>query len=315
MNLWRPALTPVLVCMAALACVSLFFDSDRRTLPAAVVTPAPAQAHFDLVYRTVDGSDLAMDIYLPAVSNRRAPLVVWIHGGGWRAGSKERCPITFLTDSGYAVASINYRLSTVAPFPAQIEDCKAAIRWLRANADTFGFDRERFAVAGASAGGHLASLVGASGDVKGFDKGDNLNYSSRVQAVVSIFGPTDFTRRPEKPFGQLQEAEKLVGQLLGGSPEEKKDLAALASPLTHVTKDDPPFLFIHGDKDTLVPLEQSRVMEKALKQAGIPADLYVMHGVGHGLNDPQALVRLSTFLDHTIGPATRANDRARAPVN
>ena len=195
MNIWRPASTPVLVFLAALACVSLFFDSDRRTFPAAETPSAPTQAHFDLVYKTVGGSDLALDIYLPTARNQRAPLVVWIHGGGWRSGSKDRCPVTFLTDSGYAVASINYRLTTVAPFPAQIEDCKAAIRWLRANADTFGFDRERVAVAGASAGGHLAALIGASGDVKAFDKGEHLNYSSRVQSVVSIFGPTDFTSR------------------------------------------------------------------------------------------------------------------------
>lgn len=315
MNLWRPALTPFLVCMAALACVSLFFDRERPFLPAAEAPAVPAQAHFDLVYKTVNGMDLALDLYLPAVSNRRAPVVVWIHGGGWKSGSKDRCPVTFLTDRGFAVASINYRLSTVAPFPAQIEDCKAAIRWLRANAHTFGLDRERFAVAGASAGGHLAALVGASGDVKAFDKGENLNESSRVQAVVSIFGPTDFTRRPEKPFAQMQEAEKLVAQLLGGPPEAKKELAALASPITHITKDDPPFLFIHGDKDTLVPLDQSIAMEKALRQAGISSELYVMQGVGHGLNDPQALARLSHFLEQSLGVSRTTADSQTAPVN
>jgi acetyl esterase/lipase len=219
-----------------------------------------------------------LDLYLPEKAQGPLPLIVFIHGGGWSAGSKDGCPGVAMLEKGYAVASINYRLSQHAVFPAQIEDCKAAIRWLRANAKQYGYDASRVAVWGHSAGGHLSALLGTSGGVKEWDVGGNLDQSSRVQAVIDWSGPTDFgafaifLRDPNSP----------VGRLLGCTPSENMGKAAKASPITFVSKDSAPFLIVHGDKDNLVPLSQAERLTDALKKAGVEVTLRVLAGVGHG---------------------------------
>jgi acetyl esterase/lipase len=208
-----------------------------------------------------------LDLYLPKAGTN-LPLIIIIQGGAWLGGNKEMdVPLDYLA-RGYAVASINYRLSQHALFPAQIEDCKTAVRWLRANAAKYSLDPARFAAWGKSAGGHLAALLGTTGDVKPFDVGENLSFPSRVQAVVDYFGPTDFLQMQAHrlPDGRQHDAAKSPESLLiGGLVQENKDKAARANPITYVTKDAPPFLICHGDLDPMLPHHQSELLEAALK--------------------------------------------------
>jgi acetyl esterase/lipase len=223
------------------------------------------------------GSERQMlDLYLPA-SGTNWPLIVWIHGGGWTEGSKANPPGLGFLRHGFALASINYRFSQDAIFPAQLLDCKAAVRWLRAHAPTYGIDPGRIGVWGASAGGHLVALLGTTGGVKEFDTGENLGVSSRVQAVCDWFGPTDFTGfpGPDKP-------DSPVARLIGGPVSKNLEQAQRANPIHYISKDDPPFLIMHGDKDPVVPLAQSQLLVDALQKAGVPATFHVVPGGGHG---------------------------------
>jgi acetyl esterase/lipase len=235
-----------------------------------------------------------LDLYLPqqAIGENqrpeRLPLIIWVHGGAWMGGDKKNCPAVKFVHEGYAVASINYRLSQHAIFPAQIEDCKAAVRWLRANADKYGLDPKRIGVWGASAGGHLVALLGTTGDVKEFDKGENLKFSSRVQAVCDYFGPTDFLKIGEFPSTiKHYDVNSPESKLIGGAILENKEACRRANPITYVTKNDPPFLIVHGDTDPLVPHNQSELLYEALQKAGVQAKLHIVKGGGHGgFKDP-----------------------------
>jgi len=235
-----------------------------------------------------------LDLYLPqqatgqGQNTDRLPLIIWVHGGAWMGGDKGNCPAVRFVHKGYAVASINYRLSQHAIFPAQIEDCKAAVRWLRANADKYGLDPKRIGVWGSSAGGHLVALLGTTGDVKEFDKGENLKFSSRVQAVCDYFGPTDFLKIGELPSNiKHNAADSPESKLIGGAILENKEACRRANPITYVTKDDPPFLIVHGDADLLVPHNQSELLYEALQKAGVQAKLHIVKGGGHGgFKDP-----------------------------
>ncbi|MEZ6034982.1 MAG: alpha/beta hydrolase [Planctomycetaceae bacterium] len=164
----------------------------------------PVRIERDLVYAEVDGQQLTLDLYLPE-GQKRAPLVVWIHGGGWRGGTKHNPPLREITKDGFALASISYRFTNKAIFPAQIHDCKGAVRWLRTNADRFGYNPDWIAVAGSSAGGHLALLMGTSGGVTALEGnvGGNLDRSSAVQAVIDYFGPSDFVLREDSARPRL----------------------------------------------------------------------------------------------------------------
>jgi acetyl esterase/lipase len=238
----------------------------------------------DLDYVTNGHERQRLDLYLPS-QGKNLPLIINVHGGAWLMGSKDdMVPLSFLS-GGYAVASINYRLSQHAIFPAQIEDCKSAVRWLRKNATKYGYDPDRFGVIGASAGGHLVAMLGTTGDVKEFDVGENLDVSSRVQAVVDLFGPTDLLQMDDHrlPNGQIHNLEDSPESLLvGGNIQENKDKVAKANPINYITKDDPPFLIIHGDSDPLVPHHQSELLEQALHNAGVSVTFYTLKGGGHG---------------------------------
>jgi acetyl esterase/lipase len=221
-----------------------------------------------------------LDLYLPEKADGPLPVVVWVHGGSWRRGSKARCPALFLCEKGFAVASINYRLSQHAAFPAQLHDCKAAVRWLRANAKKYNLDSERIGVWGASAGGHLVALLGTTGNMKELEgKLGNLEQSSKVQCVLDWFGPADFRDLPKE---RRDDPKSVVAALLGGPPGREKEKAALASPLAHVHKGCPPFLIMHGDEDRSVALSQSKKLAEALEKAGVPVTLVVLEGAGHG---------------------------------
>lgn len=252
----------------------------------------------DLAYVPGGHALQKLDLYLPGqAAEHPLPLVVWIHGGGWQAGSKEGCPVRPLVGKGYAVASINYRFSQHALFPAQINDCKAAIRWLRANAKKYNLDPDHIGVGGDSAGGHLVALLGTTAGVKELEGDEgNLDQSSRVQAVVDWYGPTDFAT-----VGRgLSDPNSPVSKLIGGPPQENKEKAAKASPITYVSKDAAPMLIMHGDKDNLVPISQSEELAAALKKAGVEVTFQVVKGNGHGGPDflnPENRKRIADFFD------------------
>ncbi len=241
--------------------------------------PPGTQVYRDLEYLPAGHARHKLDLYLPAPADRPSPILVWIHGGGWQAGSKERCPAIPLVGQGCAVASINYRLSQHAVFPAQIEDCKAAVRWLRANAKKYHLDANHVGAWGSSAGGHLVALLGTSGDVKQLEgRAGNLEQSSRVQCVVDFYGPTDFT----KMGSRHNAASSPEARLVGGPIQENKEKAAKANPITYVSQDDPPFLILHGEEDHVVPINQSELLDEALRKAGVESTFLRIAGNGHG---------------------------------
>jgi acetyl esterase/lipase len=255
----------------------------------------------DVVYATVGDQQLRLDVYRPQSEGKR-PVVIWIHGGAWRAGSKDRVPVTGLLNRGFAIASIDYRLSPVAEFPAQIHDIKAAIRFLRANAPTWGFDPDRFIIAGSSAGGHLAALVGVSNGVGALEGsvGDNPRSSSNVQSVVSFYGASNLQTilAQSTPHG-LSVRVPALQLLLGGQPAEQPDLAKLASPVTHVDASDPPLLLVHGDQDPQMPINQAHELHGRYKQLGLPVEFEVIHGGAHGgkrFFDDNMLSRVAEYL-------------------
>ena len=264
----------------------LFALFVATTLAVQAQAPQPrlkegVNAHRDLAYVQGGHERQRLDLYLPEKADTPLPVIIWIHGGAWQAGSKDNCPALRFVERGYAVASVGYRLSQHAIFPAQIEDCKAAIRWLRAHAKDYSLAPQRFGAWGSSAGGHLVALLGTSGEVKDFEVGANLDQSSRVQAVCDYFGPTDFvvfaTTFENHAAGSSPESK-----LIGGAVLDNKDKAARANPIRYVSADDPPFLIVHGDLDATVPINQSQLLFDALKKAGVSAHFHTIHGAGHG---------------------------------
>lgn len=265
--------------------------------------PAGTIIHRDLAY-VVDGHERQkLDLYLPA-QGEGLPLIVYIHGGAFRMGSKEGnadnpLPFDYLAQ-GYALASINYRLSQHAIFPAQIQDCKAAVRWLRAHADQYRLDPDRFIAWGPSAGGHLSAMLGVTGHVTAFDVGAHLDVSSRVQAVVDYYGPTDFLQMDAQrlPNGMIHDTpDSPESELVGGPIQKNPEKVARCNPITYVSNDTPPFLIIHGDRDPLVPYQQSVLLVQALQAAGRDVTFYTVPGAGHGhFTDPQVPKLTRAFL-------------------
>ncbi|MFI5169894.1 MAG: alpha/beta hydrolase fold domain-containing protein, partial [Vicinamibacterales bacterium] len=261
-----------------------------------VPVPQPAADHRDLAYTSVPRR-LALDLYTPA-GTPPFPVVVWIHGGSWVSGVRDIFPghpALRLRDRGYAVATIDYRLVPEGFFPAQSHDCKAALRWLRGNADRYGLDRNRIAAWGASAGGHLAALLGTGGGLAALEdlSQGHPGESSRVQAVVDWFGPADY---------RLADAQQqLTAALLLGCPIALcPDKAALASPVSHVDGADPPFLIQHGTADRVVPIDHSESLHGELLAAAVRSTLTRLDGAGHATAEfltAENLARIDAFLD------------------
>jgi acetyl esterase/lipase len=255
----------------------------------------------DLEYANVDGRKLLLDLYLPEKATEPLPVIIGIHGGGWAAGSKEGAQGVRQAGRGYAVACIGYRLSGEAIFPAQIEDCKAAVRWLRAHARDYGLDPDHFGATGHSAGGHLSSLLGTTGSIREFDKGDHLEQSSRVRAVCALSGPTDLLQMDAHALAKAplkhDAPNSPESRLIGGAIQENKDKAARANPIVYVSKDCPPFLLIHGDQDPLVPPHQAELLADALKSAGIEVKLHLVAGAGHGVGGREVNDLIDQFFD------------------
>ncbi|MEM9586659.1 MAG: alpha/beta hydrolase [Planctomycetota bacterium] len=257
-------------------------------------------SHKGIVFANVDGVPLKLDLYVPAGVNQ-PPLVVWVHGGGWRGGSRANPKLLAVTQHGYALASISYRLTDQALFPAQIHDCKAAIRWLRGNAARYGYQADWIAVAGSSAGGHLALLLGTSGGVSELegDVGDHLDQSSSVQGVIDYYGPSDFVLRgktqPDRAYTEKSGSFALLGGLKTGKPT--KDTERFASPAHYVTPDDPPLLVFHGTADKTVLLDQSDRIVSRYKENGLEARLITLDKAGHGGKAFFSGLHLSTAIE------------------
>jgi acetyl esterase/lipase len=265
--------------------------------------PPDVEVVRDVEYGKGGGRALKLHIVRPkAPPAGPMPALVYVHGGAWRAGSRDAGigPLARLAQQGYFGATIEYRLSGEAKFPAQIEDAKCAVRFLRAKAKDYGIDPERIGAWGPSAGGHLVALLGTSGDVKELEgTGGWAEHSSRVQAVVDWFGPTDFLKMGKNNIDH-DAANSPESLLVGGSLQENREKAARANPIAYVSKDDPPFLIMHGDKDNLVPLGQSELLHEALRKAGVPSTLDVVPGAGHGFGGPEIQKKVDEFLDRHL---------------
>lgn len=262
-------------------------ESRGQTPPPAV--PAGVQAYRNLAYVPGGHERQVLDLFVPEQAAKPLPVIIWVHGGGWSAGDKAGCPPLRqgYTGRGFAVASLNYRLSQHAVFPAQIEDCKAALRWLRAHAKQYNLNPDRFGVWGSSAGGHLVALLGTSGDVKEFEVGLHREFSSRVQCVMDDYGPTDVTQMDAHrlPNGMVHNTpQSPESRLVGGdiSDPANHPKAARLNPITYVTADDAAFLINHGDQDPLVSHHQSEILYEALRAAGVRVRLNTIKGGGHG---------------------------------
>lgn len=300
---------------AALALMAISLMTCERQVrgqergPGRAPLPEGVQAERNIPYVENGHANQVLDLFLPTEpSGDPLPVVIWIHGGAWLGGSHATPFALNLVNDGFAVASIQYRFSAHAKWPAQAHDCKAAIRFLRANAEKYNLDADRFAVGGESAGGHLAALVGTSGDVPELE-GDlgHTGVSSRVHAVVDLFGPTDLTLMGKQsgPRSMIQHdaPNSPESLLLGGPVQERLDLAKTANPLTYIDKNDPPFLILHGDNDQLVPLGQSAILAKALIDAGVDVSMDTIAGAGHGgpqFSSPASRRLIQQFLDRNL---------------
>lgn len=299
--------------LPALVAFLLVFGAGHLAAQPSARMPEGTRVLADLAYVRDGHERQKLDLYLPA-AGANWPLIVWIHGGAWKGGSKAQPPALKFIKDGFAVASINYRLSQHAIFPAQIEDCKAAIRWLRANARKHGYDASRIGVWGSSAGGHLVALLGTTGDGKDFDRGDHLDQPSRVQAVVDFFGPTDFlqmnTQAGELGRQDHDAPDSPESALVGGPIQENKEKVARANPIAYVSADDAPFLIMHGDRDPTVAIGQSELLHAALEKAGVPCTFKRIPGAGHGFGGAEIDTAVREFLEkHLKGAAGQSGVR------
>ncbi len=256
----------------------------------------------DLEYSKPGGKPLLLDLYLPETTpSKPLPVVLWVHGGGWKNGSKATCPGTWLVPLGYAVASIDYRLIPDHQWPAQMEDCHAALAWLRAHAAEHHLDGGHIAAWGGSSGGHMVAMMGT------VDAPENL----RVQAVVDWFGPSDLLTMPPNVLSDKRTREDLAkangALLLGGIVMDQPEKARAASALHQASAGDAPFLIMHGTADTSVPVAQSQLLHEKLVAAGVESTLHIFPVAGHGGKDfytPATRQLIQDFLDkHLKSPA------------
>jgi acetyl esterase/lipase len=262
------------------------------------VPSAGIELHRDLLFGTAAGTALQLDLARPQAGPGPFPAVVFLFGGGWRGGDRRQMRhfIEGMARLGYVGVAPDYRLVPGARFPAQVEDARAAIRWLRVHAAEYGVRADRIGVVGFSAGGHLAAMLGLTG-AQDFD--GPAEPSSRVQAVVSFFGPTDFSTR-DWPADLERD---VIVPFLGGTRAERPDAYRKASPIVHASAEAPPFLFFHGTDDRVVPIDQSKRLADRLRRLGVPARVVAFDGEGHSFSDAtnqKAMQQMLDFLDATL---------------
>lgn len=280
--------------------------ASRPAIQRPLQLPENVRAELNVPYAGTDNPRQMLDLYLPKkpASEKPLPVVVWIHGGAWLGGDKSGGSgmVAPLVASGnYAGVSVGYRLTNEATWPAQIHDCKAAVRWIRAHAKKYHLDPARIGVWGSSAGGHLVAMLGTSGGVKELEGtlGKHLDQSSRVTCVVDYFGPSDLLTMGKYPSLMKHDApDSPESKLVGGPVQERKEAARSASPTAYVSKDDPPFLIVHGDKDPLVPHNQSERLAAALRKAGAEVKFITVKGGSHGgFRSEELTRRVHRFFD------------------
>jgi acetyl esterase/lipase len=289
-----------IVSVGLFVCLSLSACRSHHRLPSWCIGLTDVRILRDLNYAA--GKEQRLDLVLPASTVQPVPLIVWIHGGAWRGGDKWDCPGQFLVKSGYAVASINYRLMQDAVFPAQLQDCKAAIRWLRAHSKEFNLDADRIGVWGPSSGGHLSALIGTTCGVRHLEGRLGSNeFSSCVQAVCDWSGPANLVTIGSQacPGTLFDPNTKNVPQLrlIGGDRRNLKEKLFAASPIAYVSKDCPPFLIMHGDADTVVPLGQSEELYQALKSAGVDVEFIIVKHADHSAFSPDTFQTVLDFFN------------------
>lgn len=272
------------------------------------INTTPSATNRNVTYCTPDGIAQKMDLLYPAkFKNDAMPIAVYIHGGGWTSGDKGSGAGTLderaILERGFIVASLNYRLAPQFKWPSQITDVKCAIRFLRAHAAELKLDSNRIGVWGGSAGGHLVAMLGTTDKSAGFDVDEYLDQSSRVQAVVDLFGPADL------PAMFTRDAQIVAGRVFGSTSRDDPILVQ-ASPVTYISPDDPPFLILQGDQDKTVPMEQSQILYDKLKAGGISAQLVIVKNAGHGFTPTGGAISpsrmeltkmITDFFDKTIG--------------
>jgi len=252
------------------------------------------KSYKSIEYKNVGGRPLLLDLHVPAEAKGKVPLLFYIHGGGWCGGTKDDATnLAAFIKAGYAMSALDYRFSTEAIFPAQIEDVKAALRWLRAHAAEFQIDPDRIGAWGHSAGGHLVALLGVTGASGLFDVGDNLHVSSKVFGVGCVAGPIDLLG-----LANIDVLPTHLADLFGGHPSTRKELAESANPVNHIDKETPPFVIVHGETDDMVPFQEAELLHAALEDKGIPSRLVRQVGIGHdNWKNPEMVGELIQFFD------------------
>jgi acetyl esterase/lipase len=309
MNSFRPN-TPLVWSLALLSLGSPAVNAEtpRAPLPA-TASAARFESRKNVPYADTEDIHQQLDIYQPKQrASKKLPVVVFFHGGGWRAGNKAMgssvLPRLVLTEQFIGI-SAGYRLTPQVKWPDPLYDCKAAVRWIKAHASELGADPDRIAVWGSSAGAHLASLLGTTGEQKDLEGlvGKHLDQNSKIRCVVNFFGPQNFlTILGQEESAPNNNADSAVGMLLGGRVRDLPELAKAASPLFYVSTGTVPFLSAHGTKDPLVPFEQAQELHKALRKAGVESTLIEMTDAGHGFRSPELDARIDQFLArHLLG--------------
>jgi acetyl esterase/lipase len=273
-----------------------------------IAVPESVAVDKDIEYGKGGDVSLKLDLYSPKERTGLGPAIIFIHGGAWRSGSREMYHYYCVkfAERGYVAATISYRLMRVAPFPAAVEDANCAVRWMRSNAERLGVSPNKIGVAGGSAGGHLSMMVGYAPDSPELaGHGGHAESSSRVQAVVNLYGPTDLTTEFARSAGPVRD-------FLGGKPfDDAADVYRLASPVAHVTKDDPPTLILHGSIDDTVPIAQAELLVKKLEEAGAPFEYDRVDGWPHAMDieasvNRHCLAKMFEFFDKHLSAAPAA---------
>lgn len=299
----------LLLILLAVPAIQAQSPPTKKQITVTIAEKSGVETRLDQPYAGNTNLKQMVDVYLPKKrkGDKPLPVVALIHGGGWVNGDRlgyAAQAIQLARTGDYAAVAVGYRLSKEASWPAQVHDCKAAIRWIRAHAKEYKLDADKIAVWGSSAGGHLSSLLGTSGDVKELegDLGPDTSFSSRVQCVVNLCGPEDFSQalmfdKEGRPIWK----DDAVSGLLGGNAPDKPVEAKAASPVTHVSKDDPPFITFHGTKDQRVAFHHAEAIHTALQKAGITSLLVPINGGGHGsVGHPEVKVRGQQFTDKIL---------------